>query len=65
MSGVALDILKSSFGIHQGYFWDTTALYRNFRDYGIVFSAVNLPTPVYRDTEDVLRLIYTYQLGNA
>jgi hypothetical protein len=39
-TGVALDVLKSSFGIHQGYFRDTTALYRNYRDYAVVFRAV-------------------------
>jgi len=60
-----LDIIKSSFGIHQGTFRDATAANRAYRDYGVVFSAVNLPTPVYRETEDVLRLVYTYQLGNA
>jgi hypothetical protein len=60
-----LDIVKTSFGIHQGHFRDMLAANRAYRDYGVVFSAVNLPTPVYRDIEDVLRLIYTYQLGNA
>ena len=60
-----LDVVKTSHGIHQGNFRDSSAASRNYHDYGIVFSAVNLPTPIYRDTEDVLRLVYTYQLGNA
>ena len=60
-----LDIVKSSFGIHQGHFRSSAAAERHFYDYGIVFSAVNLPTPIHREIDDVLRLIYTYQLGNA
>jgi hypothetical protein len=60
-----LDIVKSSFGIHQGHFRSSSAAERHFYDYGIVFSAVNLPTPIHREIDDVLRLIYTYQLGNA
>jgi len=60
-----LDILKTSFGLHQGHVRDSSAASRSYRDYGVVLSAVNLPTPVHRDTEDVLRLIYTYRLGNA
>jgi len=60
-----LDIVKTSFGIHQGHFRSSAASERHYYDYGIVFSAVNLPTPIHRDTDDVLRLIYTYQLGNA
>jgi hypothetical protein len=60
-----LDVVKTSHGIHQGHFRGAGATERHYYDYGVVFSAVNLPTPVQRDTDDVLRLIYTYQLGNA
>ena len=60
-----LDIVKTSHGIHQGHFRGSAATERHYYDYGVVFSAVNLPTPIHRDTDDVLRLIYTYQLGNA
>jgi hypothetical protein len=59
------DIVKTPFGIHQGHFRSHLASERHYYDYGVVFSAVNLPTPIYRDRDDVLRLIYTYQLGNA
>ena len=60
-----LDIVQSSFGIHQGHFRSSAAAERHFHDYGMVFSAVNLSTPIHREIDDVLRLIYTYQLGNA
>ena len=64
-SSIVLDVVKSSFGIHQGHFRSSAASDRCFYDYGMVFSAVNLPTPIHREIDDVLRLIYTYQMGNA
>jgi hypothetical protein len=63
--GNTLDIVQTSHGVIQGHFRDQSATNRNYRDYGVVFSAVNLPAPVFRDADDVLRLVYTYQLGNA
>jgi hypothetical protein len=60
-----LDIVKTSFGLHQGRFRESAASSRYYCDYGVVFSAMNLPKPVHRDADDVLRLIYTYQLGNS
>jgi hypothetical protein len=59
-----LDIVKTSFGVLQGNFRDSAAASRSYRHYGVVFSALNLPAPVYREKEDVLRLVYSYQLGN-
>jgi hypothetical protein len=49
-----LDVVKTASGIHQGFFIIHTASERLYYDCGVVFSAVNLPTPIHRDTDDVL-----------
>ena len=59
------DIVKTSNGLAQGTFRTPTASMTMYRAHGVLFSGVNLPTPVHRNADDVLRLIYTYQLGNT
>jgi hypothetical protein len=58
------DIVKTSGGLVQGTFRTTAAASIRYQNLGVLFSGVNLPTPVHRGNEDVLRLIYSYQLGN-